>query len=71
MLKLQRQSFKSYGDSSFSSLTSSERLSQRKPKENQEGEILKAFKKLCQTEVLKINIGKGKETSNEEVEGGA
>ena len=71
MLKLQRQSFESYRDSSFSSLTSSRRLSRRKPKENQEGEILKIFKELCQIEVLKTNIGKCKETSNKEVEGGA
>ena len=71
MFKLQRQSFESYGDSSTLSLISSERLSRRKPKENQEGEISKTFKELCLIEVLKINIGEGKETSNEEVKGGA
>ena len=70
MLKLQKQSFESCGDSSFSSSISSERLSRRKSKENQEEEISKTFKELCQTEVLNTNIGKGKETSNEEVEGG-
>ena len=71
MLKLQRQSFESCGDSSFSSTTTSKRLSRRKPNENQEGEILKTFKELCQTEVLKTNIGENKETSNEEVKGRA
>ena len=71
MLKLQRFSFKSCEDSSCLSSTSLERLRCRKPKENQEGEISKTFKELCQTEVLKINIGEGKETSKEEVEGGA
>ena len=53
------------------SSTSLERLSRRKLKENQEGEISKIFKELCQTEVLKTNIDEGKETSNKEVKGGA
>ena len=67
ILKLQRQSFESYGDSSFSSSTSSKRLSRRKPKKNQEGDILKTFKELCQIEVLKTIIGEGKETSNKKL----
>ena len=71
MLKLQRQSFKSYGDSSFSSSTSSKRLSRIKPKENQEGSISKTFKEPDQTKVLKTNIGEGMETSNEEFRKGA
>ena len=53
------------------SSTSLERLSRRKPKENQEGDIYKTFKELCQIEMLKTNIGKGKKTSNQEVEGEA
>ena len=72
MLKLQRQSFKSCGDNStFIVNNKFKETKLKKDKEELEKSVSKTLKELCKTEVLKTNIGKGKETKREEVEGGA
>ena len=70
MLKLWTQSFKSCGDNSL--FTINNKFKETKPKKAKEElkkSSLKTFKELCQTEVLKTNIGESKETSREEVKG--